>query len=84
MKLEYEFPFLVPTSPTPLAICALIQPPSQGSGVDLEHKDAFEQICELYEIAGATAEEGHQFALIGNERFELVDAPNVMVMYCQA
>ena len=84
MQSEYELPFRVPTSPTPLVICALIQLLSQGFGVNLEHEDCVEQIYELHEIARAPAEEGHHLALIIDERFDPVDVPDVVMVDCEA
>jgi hypothetical protein len=80
MQPEYEVPFRLPALPSPLVVPPVVEPASQGFGVDLEHEDAVEQVNELREVSRSTTQERHRLALICDERLHFVDPPKVVIV----
>ncbi|MFK4296159.1 hypothetical protein ABH924_001296 [Arthrobacter sp. GAS37] len=80
MQPEYEVPFRLPARSSPFVLPPVVEPASEGFGVDLEHEDAVEQVNELREVSRSPTEERHRLALICDERLHFVDPPKVVIV----
>src|SRR3954451_21918360 len=78
MQAQSELPLLGPSAP--LVLRSLGEPPDQRVRVDLQDEEPVEQVEELREVPGPTAEEHHRRVPAGDQRSPLVHVPDVVLV----
>lgn len=64
----------------PRVLWSRSKPPSQGVQIDLENENPVKQVDKADEISGAAAEEGDWVALVGDQGFDLINIPKVVLV----
>lgn len=76
MQARYEFAF--GSVVAPFALGPRCETLVQGFGIDVGDGDFVEEVNEVREVSRPAAEEGYRMGVVGDERLDLVDIPDVI------